>query len=144
MSFYKEILPFVDYVFSIRKLQDYLSFDILFPAKWGIPKEDEQTVSFNSEDEKFRGISFVTKQEEKEVEKTINKILKIIKINKEREVKEKLFKQTIEQLKKTFEETDLDKLQKLYFDFETEEQKIDYELGGQESEDVGLVGEGED
>ena len=39
-------------------------------------------------------------------------------MNKERELKERLFKQTVEQLKQTFEKTDLDKLQNLYFDFE--------------------------
>jgi uncharacterized pyridoxamine 5'-phosphate oxidase family protein len=39
-------------------------------------------------------------------------------LNKERELKERLFKQTVEQLKQTFEKTDLDKLQNLYFDFE--------------------------
>jgi hypothetical protein len=49
------------------------------------------------------------------------KIGKIINLNKERELKEKLFKQTVEQLKQTFEKTDLDKLQNLYFDFDMEE-----------------------
>ena len=50
------------------------------------------------------------------------KIGKIIKLNKERELKERLFKQTVEQLKQTFEKTDLDKLQNLYFDFDVEDE----------------------
>jgi hypothetical protein len=37
-----------------------------------------------------------------------------------------LFKQTVDQLKKTFEKNDLDKLQNLYFDFENED--VDTEL----------------
>ena len=47
---------------------------------------------------------------------------KIIKLNKERELKEQLFKQTIDQLKQTFEKNDLDKLQNLYFDFDVEDE----------------------
>ena len=53
---------------------------------------------------------------------------RIIKLNKERELKERLFKHTVEHLKQTFEKTDLDKLQKLYFDFDEED--IDTDLNG--------------
>ena len=35
-------------------------------------------------------------------------------------IKEKLFKETVEELKKTFQQNDLEKLQNLYFDFSTE------------------------
>ena len=70
------------------------------------------------------------------------KIAKIIKLNKERELKEKLFKQTVDQLKQTFEKTDLDKLQNLYFDFDEEpELEIDEEQDGFQPEDAELVGE---
>jgi hypothetical protein len=48
----------------------------------------------------------------------MTKIAKIIKLNKEKELKETLFKETIERLKTTFEQTNLDKLQNLYFDFD--------------------------
>jgi hypothetical protein len=57
----------------------------------------------------------------------MTKIARIIKLNKEKELKEKLFKQTVEQLKQTFEKTDLDKLQNLYFDFEVEDTTLDIE-----------------
>jgi uncharacterized pyridoxamine 5'-phosphate oxidase family protein len=66
----------------------------------------------------MKGITFISPIGEKEVSSIIVKIGKIIKLNKERELKERLFKQTVEQLKQTFEKTDLDKLQNLYFDFE--------------------------
>lgn len=120
MSFYKEISPFLEYLHSIRKLKTYLSFDMLFPTKWGIPKsliEEGQLVSFETEDKSKKGISFVTSMEESNVSITLGKVAKIIKLNKEKELKEFLFKQTVEQLKQTFEKTDLDKLQNLYFDF---------------------------
>jgi hypothetical protein len=74
---------------------------------------------------------------DKEVTNTITKILKVIKINKERELKEMLFKQTVEQLKKTFENNDLDKLQNLYFDFENHE--LDEPEIGEESDSIELA-----
>jgi hypothetical protein len=57
----------------------------------------------------------------------MTKISKVIKLNKEKELKERLFKETVERLKSTFEKTDLDKLQNLYFDFEVEDTTLDIE-----------------
>ena len=128
MSFYKELAPFVEYIHSIRKLKTYLSFDIVFPTKWAIPKsliEEGQIVGFEAEDQNFKGISFVTPITDKDISNTLIKIAKIIKLNKEKEFKEKLFKQTVEQLKQTFEKTDLDKLQNLYFDFDEGDTSLD-------------------
>ena len=139
MSFYKEIIPFVEYIHSIRKLETYLSFDMTFPAKWSIPKnivDEGQIIGFEVEDRNSKGVTFVCPIGEKEVSSVLVKIGKTIKLNKERELKERLFKQTVEQLKQTFEKTDLDKLQNLYFDFD--EGELDTEL------DTDLDGEIED
>lgn len=130
MSFYKEIAPFVEYIHSIRKLENYLSFDMKFPTKWSIPKsivDEGQVIGFEVEDQNMKGVTFICQIAEKEVSSIIVKIGKIIKLNKERELKERLFKQTVEQLKQTFEKTDLDKLQNLYFDFEVDDE-LDTEL----------------
>ena len=130
MSFYKEIVPFVEYIHSIRKLESYLSFDMKFQTKWSIPKsivDEGQVVGFEVEDPNMKGITFISPIGEKEVSSIIVKIGKIIKLNKERELKERLFKQTVEQLKQTFEKTDLDKLQNLYFDFD-EGDELDTDL----------------
>jgi hypothetical protein len=151
MSFYKEILPFVEYIHSIRKLESYLSFDMKFPTKWSIPKsivDEGQVVGFEVEDPNMKGITFISPIGEKEVSSIIVKIGKIIKLNKERELKERLFKQTVEQLKQTFEKTDLDKLQNLYFDFEVGDEldtdleteiDLEDEQNGQESTITELV-----
>jgi hypothetical protein len=151
MSFYKEIVPFVEYIHSIRKLESYLSFDMKFPTKWSIPKsivDEGQVIGFEVEDPNMKGITFISPIGEKEVSTIIVKIGKIIKLNKERELKERLFKQTVEQLKQTFEKTDLDKLQNLYFDFDVEDEldtdleseiDIDDEQDGQESTATELV-----
>ena len=59
------------------------------------------------------------------------------------ELKEKLFKQTIEQLKQTFEKNDLDKLQNLYFDFDLgeEDTNLDINEPAEEPESTELVEE---
>ncbi len=151
MSFYKEIIPFVEYIHSIRKLESYLSFDMKFNTKWSIPKsivEEGQVIGFEVEDPNLKGVTFVCPIGEREVSSTIVKIGKIIKLNKERELKERLFKQTVEHLKQTFEKNDLDKLQNLYFDFESDEElntgleseiELEDEQDGQESTATELV-----
>jgi hypothetical protein len=151
MSFYKEIIPFVEYIHSIRKLETYLSFDMKFPTKWSIPKnivDEGQVIGFEVEDPNLKGVTFICQIGEKEVSSIIVKIGKIIKLNKERELKERLFKQTVEQLKQTFEKTDLDKLQNLYFDFDVEDEldtdldseiDLDDEQDGQEPTITELV-----
>ena len=141
MSFYKEIVPFVEYIHSIRKLESYLSFDMKFPTKWSIPKsivDEGQVIGFDVEDPNMKGITFISPIGEKEVSSIIVKIGKIIKLNKERELKERLFKQTVEQLKQTFEKTDLDKLQNLYFDFDVEDEldtDLDTEIDLEDEQD---------
>ena len=105
MSFYKELSPFVEYLHSIRKLKNYLSFDMVFPTKWSLPKslvDEGQIVGFEAENQNLKGISFVSSIDDSEVSKNLIKIAKIIKLNKEKELKERLFKETVEQLKNTF------------------------------------------
>jgi hypothetical protein len=156
MSFYKELSPFVEYLHSIRKLKNYLSFDMVFPTKWSLPKslvDEGQIVGFEAENQNLKGISFVSPIDDSEVSKNLIKIAKIIKLNKEKELKERLFKETVEQLKNTFEKTDLDKLKNLNFYFEEEDETpelnvdlddtdndLDYEQDGEESIDTELVG----
>ena len=113
-------------------------------VKWSLPKsiaDEGQIVLFDSGDQNLKGISFVSQINEIEISNTLQKIGKIIKLNKERELKEKLFKKTIEELKQTFEKNDLDKLQNLYFDFDLGdiETELEDEQDGQESDDVELA-----
>ena len=148
MSFYKELVPFVQYIHSMRKLETYLSIDMAFPTKWSLPKsiiDEGQVIAFNLEDQNLKGVSFVSQINENDVSVILTKIGKIIKLNKERELKEQLFKQTIDQLKQTFEKNDLDKLQNLYFDFETDTPNLELnEQNGQESAIIELVDEREE
>jgi hypothetical protein len=129
---------------------------MVFPTKWSLPKslvEEGQIVGFEAENQNLKGISFVSPIDDSEVSKNLVKIAKIIKLNKEKELKERLFKETVEQLKNTFEKTDLDKLKNLNFYFEEEDETpelnvdldetdndLDYEQDEQESINSELVG----
>ena len=142
MSFYSEITPFVDYLHSIRKLKDYIIFDVKFSSKWIIPKQmsdDNNIVPYELDSVDLKGISFVSEIKETEVNNTINKIEKIIKLNKEKEQKEKLFREYVEKLKGTFETNSIDKLKNLHFEFE-ESIKLDEDEQFTKSENVELVG----
>ena len=129
---------------------------MVFPTKWSLPKsivEEGQIIGFEAENQNLKGISFVSPIDDSEVSKTMTKISKVIKLNKEKELKERLFKETVERLKSTFEKTDLDKLQNLYFDFDDgddtpeldvelddDDNDSDYEQNEQEPVDTELVG----
>jgi hypothetical protein len=119
-----------------------------FPTKWSIPKsivDEGQVVGFEVDDQNLKGLTFVAQINEHDISSILTKIAKIIKLNKERELKEQLFKQTIDRLKQTFEKTDLDRLQHLYFDFESDEPNLELdEQNGQESTTIELVDEREE
>lgn len=137
MTFYNTLESIKDYFVSLRKLETYLSIDLKFPDTWSMPKStttDYQVVPFELNESSSRGMSFVCEMNEVDVEKNITMIQKIIKLNKERELKEVLFKEVVSELKKTFETNDLHSLKKLNFYFENEKsikQDLDHELGGE-------------
>jgi hypothetical protein len=140
MTFYNTLESIKEYFVSFRKLETYLSLDLKFPDTWSMPKStttDYQVVPFEINQQGSRGMSFVCEMNEVEVEKNITMIQKIIKLNKERELKEVLFKEVMSELKKTFETNDLESLKRLNFHFENEKPKIedlDHELGGESLE----------
>ena len=118
MSLYKEIEHIVDYCSSIRKLKTYLSFDMIFPSNWNVLKSqvDETKTVFNKSDDKGKNISFVSEINEEAISDTISKIETVIKYNKEKEEKERLFKEKVNELKNLFEKGGLEDLKNLKFD----------------------------
>ena len=115
MSLYKEIEHIVDYCSSIRKLKTYLSFDMIFPSTWNVLKSqvDETKTVFNKSDDKGKNISFVSEINEEAISDTISKIETVIKYNKEKEEKERLFKEKVNELKNLFEKGGLEDLKNL-------------------------------
>jgi len=118
MSFYKEIENIFDYIVSIRKVDEYVSFDTLFPSKWSVLKTqvDESKTVFTKNDDNGKYVSFISNKWDDDISKTIETIESIITYNKEREEKEKLFTQKVKELKILFEKESLDGLRNLKID----------------------------
>ena len=130
MSLYKEFSSLLPYLQSVRKIENYLSFDISFPNSWKLPKkyvEENKIVEQASNIQNERLFSYVCEITESGVEKVYQNLSSIIKYNKEREEKDKLFESKVEELKKLFEKQNLDKLKGLYFDINEPTQKLKLE-----------------
>ena len=89
-----EIGNILEYLQQIRKLEDYLIFDIEFPNTWKILKkfviEDKFLNQGSSEDETKIIFSFVSEMTSESLKKTHDNIIGIINYNLEREMKENL------------------------------------------------------
>jgi hypothetical protein len=123
---YNELKDIFQFLVSVRKLKTYLTIDIEFPSNWKIPKKyviEDKIVENEKLNENNRFFSFVTEFNEVEMNQTVSNIKKIISYNKEIEMKEKLLKQKIDELKRIFEKENLDNLQSLKFDIL--EEKLD-------------------
>ena len=78
MSIYKEFNDLYPYIQSVRKLKNYLSFDMSFPRTWKLPKKyvkEDSVIENESSDKSYRLISFVSQFEEE----SINNIAENIK-----------------------------------------------------------------
>ncbi len=128
MSLFKEFTILFPYLQSVRKLKNYLSFDIEFPDTWKLPKKyvnEEKVVENDKSKQGFRFFSFVSEFDEKSVDEIISNIKNIIAYNKERAEKERLFQVKVDELKKMFEKEKLDDLQALKFEITEEKIKLD-------------------
>jgi hypothetical protein len=127
MSLYQEFSALLPYLQSVRKLKNYLSFDVSFPNTWKLPKkfvEEDKIMEQQSQIQNERLFSYVTEISEESVQKVHNNIKSIIKYNLEREEKERLFDTKVEELKKLFEKQNLEKLKGLYFDISEPTSKV--------------------
>jgi hypothetical protein len=123
---YNELKDIFQFLVSVRKLKHYLTIDIEFPNHWKIPKrfvQEDKIVENDKVNDGFRFFSFVSEFDEKQLNNTVDNIKNIVAYNKEIEMKEKLLKQKIDELKKIFESEKLDNLQSLKFDIL--EEKLD-------------------
>jgi hypothetical protein len=131
MDFFKELNNIFEFLFSIRKLEKYLAIDVKFPSKWVIPKsviEDSKVVENENQDSEFRFFSFVSEFKEESLSNTLKNIKTIIRINREREDKEKLFKNKVNELKALFDQNNLDSLKLLKIEVIKEISEDDGEL----------------
>jgi hypothetical protein len=116
---YKELKDIFQFLVSVRKLKKYLTIDIEFPTHWKIPKrfvQEDKIIENEKVTDGFRFFSFVSEFDDKNLNIVVNNIKSIISYNKEIEMKEKLLKQKIDELKKIFESENIENLQSLKFD----------------------------
>ena len=137
---------FFPYLQSFRRLENYIAFDISFPKTWKLPKkyvEEDKVIEQESKIDLERLFTFVSEINENDVEKLTKNIQSLITFNLEREEKEKLFENKVEELKQIFEKTTLKNLQTLKFEIKniksslTEDEvgiKIDKLVGKREVE----------
>ena len=70
MSLYKEFSSLLPYLQSVRKLENYLSFDVSFPNTWKLPKkyvDEEKVMEQPTKIENHRFFSFVSEISEDSV-----------------------------------------------------------------------------
>lgn len=118
MSFYKETKPLIEYLHQIRKLENYIVFDMLFSKTWKIPKKyivEDKFLNNGSLEDKLH-LSFICDFEENSLNLIQSNILGIIRYNLEREAKEKLFETKVNELKSMFDKENLDTLKALQFE----------------------------
>ena len=122
MSLYKEFSSLFPYLQSVRKLKNYLSFDVSFQESWKLPKkyvEEDKILQQESQTPNEKLFSFVSEFNEEEVEKIAGNVKSIINYNLEREEKERLFQSKVDELKNVFEKQSLNNLKNLKFDIKS-------------------------
>jgi hypothetical protein len=141
MSLNVQLNQILKYLHQIRKIEDYLIFDMYFPSTWKVLKKfviEDKFLNLGTVDEGLIGMSFVTETDEEKLTLTQNNIIGIINFNLEREQKEALLETKINELKGIFEKQSLDSLKSLKFDIKNNE--INFKQNGK-SKPTELVGE---
>ena len=136
---YKELSEIFPYLISIRKLENYLSLDIEFPSTWKLPKKfvnPETTVEQPATKNEVRCFSFAVQFDESQIIQIFQNVKGIISWNRERELKEKLLQDKVNELKSFFEKNSLDSLQNLQFNIQNNLSKLELE---DETADTELV-----
>ena len=120
MSLFKEVENIIVYTNSIRKLEKYLSFDCVFPTTWSILKNqvDETKTVFHKNNENGKTVSFLSEISDESIGETVKIIETVITYNKEKEEKQRLFNEKVNELKNLFEKEGLDELKSLKFDID--------------------------
>jgi len=139
MTFYTQMEPVFEYLLQIRKIENYLMFDMVFPMTWKVPKrfviEDKFLNQGQHEEDKIL-LSFIADFQQKELDLTVKNIIGIINYNLEREEKDRLLQLKIDELKNIFDKQSLDNLKELKFDIT---KKIIEESNGKDIEPVQTV-----
>lgn len=108
------------YLKSVRILKNYVTFDMIFPQTWLLLKKSPENIEIMQNTDKDGSVitSFVCVNNSNFINIIETTIQKIVKTNIEREEKERLFKNKVQELKQIFEKENLENLKALKFDLE--------------------------
>ena len=106
--------------------------EVEFPAGWGVPKSGDiefKAVNELKESDTLQCVAY-SENPKHNVDSLLDFIERAIKLNKEREMKNELFKEKVSELKNLFNKTELSKLKSLKFTFPEDYMELDsnYEL----------------
>lgn len=110
-----------NHVTSLRFLENYVSVDLKIPETWSIPTKsvtDIEVVNTNKVNDGIRYLSLVCPNTTENVNKIEVALDEIIKFNKEREEKERLFKLKVQELKNIFDKENIGNLRTLKIDID--------------------------
>jgi hypothetical protein len=142
MSLYKEFSSLLPYLQSVRKLENYLSFDVSFPTSWKLPKkyvDEEKVMEQTSKIEDHRFFSFVSEISEENVGIISSNLKSIIQYNLELEEKDRLFQNKVNELKSIFEKQNLTNLKDLSFEMKPKTKKIKLDDGEESVKGIGVT-----
>jgi len=137
---------FYPYFLSIRKIEGYRIIDIEVPINWDVgklvrelsPNKDKVQTVLTEQNEQTKLIAIVGAEKFHTFDLLFNRLEKIIKVNQEREEKNKLFKITVKKLEQLFIDNNLEQLQKLVIDVEEEKET---ELGNTDEAEINAPSE---
>ncbi len=144
MNLYEQISDIFPHLVSIRKLEDYITIDVEFPTTWKLPKkyvDEKMVVEQKSDKPNTRFFSFATIFQKEPIDVLFYNLKNIIRYNKDREEKEKLFEDKVKELKSFFDKSNLDDLKALEFQIK-QGLKIELEDEPEDGENIELVSEG--
>jgi hypothetical protein len=133
---------FYPYFLSLRNVDGYRIIDVEVPFNWDVGKLVRDLVPGNSNvqtiltenNEQTKMVAIVGSEKLHTFDLLFSRLEKIIKINQEREEKNRLFKMTVKKLEQLFIDSNLDQLQKLVIDVEEEEKET--ELGNTDNAEI--------
>lgn len=128
---YSTIKQFRPYFHSLREIKNNISLDVKLPKQWvyeEIVREYKISCKIQDEGTEVTLISFIGAATEDGYETVFSCVLKVIRINKELEEKNRLYKQKIKELEQIFKSSPLDKLKNIKFETDDYDEKITFDM----------------
>jgi len=120
MTFYNVISFLFPYLYSIKKLKNYLSIEMIFPKNWEFPSKILEKVQAE-QNEKYNGegyfLIFVSELDEQKLNNLLDSIADLITFNLEKQEKEMILREKVQELKEIFKMKSLDEVKNIEIKF---------------------------